>query len=224
MKALSVFCDEAGQQDMSEGYYLLTLVLHDQSDDLDDTFSNYRMHIRQHGLPLIPFHMKDLIHGHGAYEGLDQKVRKKLLIHFNIFMQKIPVRYKSFVYSKYDIQSEESLKARMKKDVVDFIFEHLSWLQSYDIIPIYYDDGQRVVTGALRSAFDYMLPNGAVKYRHVRYSDRYLSQAADYFCSIEMAATKYSAASESSSYRKFFGLKGDFKKNYLKQARRKALA
>ena len=34
MASLSVFCDEAGQQDMSAGYYLLTLVLHDQSTSL----------------------------------------------------------------------------------------------------------------------------------------------------------------------------------------------
>jgi hypothetical protein len=88
---LSVFCDEAGQQDMSAGYYLLTLVLHDQSTSLGPFVSDYESHVAQNGLPDIAFHMKDLLHGHGDYEGIDQSVRKKLLIHFNIFVQKAPV-------------------------------------------------------------------------------------------------------------------------------------
>lgn len=111
MASLSVFCDEAGQQDMSAGYYLLTLVLHDQSTPLGSFISDYESHVAQNGLPDIAFHMKDLLHGHGEYEGIDQSVRKKLLIHFNIFMQKAPVRYRTFVYDSYDTGAK-TLSAR----------------------------------------------------------------------------------------------------------------
>ena len=36
MRGLSIFCDEAGQQDMSDGYYLLTLVMHDQAEKIQE--------------------------------------------------------------------------------------------------------------------------------------------------------------------------------------------
>ena len=68
---LSVFCDEAGQQDMSAGYYLVTLILHDQEEHLFSAMEGYRRHLRESGLPDIPFHMVDLLQGHGDYELLD---------------------------------------------------------------------------------------------------------------------------------------------------------
>ena len=131
MALLSVFCDEAGQQDMSAGYYLLTLVLHDQSTPLGPYVSDYESHVVQNGLPDIAFHMKDLLHGHGDYEGIGQSVRKKLLIHFNIFMQKAPVRYRTFVYGSYDTDAK-TLSARMRRDIVNFVYDNLEWFQSFD--------------------------------------------------------------------------------------------
>ncbi len=50
-----------------------------------------------------------------------------------------------------------------------------------------------------------------------------LSQAADYFCTIELAALKYEANEAGETYNKFFGGVGAFKRNWLKQARRKRL-
>lgn len=222
MASLSVFCDEAGQQDMSAGYYLLTLVLHDQSTPLGPFISDYESHVAQNGLPDIAFHMKDLLHGHGEYEGIDQSVRKKLLIHFNIFMQKAPVRYKTFVYNSYDTGAK-TLSARMRRDIVNFVYDKLEWFQSFDRVSIYYDEGQAVVTHALHEAFDYLLGSGVADFRLIGYQDRRLSQAADYFCSIELASLKYARGEESNTYRKFYGLRGDFKRNFLKQARRKVV-
>ncbi len=37
MRELSIFVDEAGQQDTSDAYYLLTLVAHDQSVPIHPT-------------------------------------------------------------------------------------------------------------------------------------------------------------------------------------------
>jgi hypothetical protein len=60
-------------------------------------------------------------------EGIDQSVRKKLLIHFNIFVQKAPVRYRTFVYGSYDTDAK-TLSARMRRDIVNFVFDNLEWL------------------------------------------------------------------------------------------------
>ena len=53
-----------------------------------------------------------------------------------------------------------------------------------------------VVSGdAIREleAFDFMLGDGAVEYRRLRYQDRRLSQVADYVSSVELAAMRYAA-------------------------------
>lgn len=79
------------------------------------------------------------------------------------------------------------------------------------------------MTRALHEAFDYMLGDGSVEYRRLRYQDRRLSQVADYLSSVELAAMRYSEGAESVTYRKFYGLRGDLRRNYLKQARRKLI-
>jgi hypothetical protein len=60
-------------------------------------------------------------------EGIDQSVRKKLLIHFNIFVQKAPVWYRTFVYGSYDTDAK-TLSARMRRGIVNFVFDNLEWL------------------------------------------------------------------------------------------------
>lgn len=68
--------------------------------------------------------------------GVGQSVRKKLLVHFNIFMQKAPVWYRTFVYASYDTDAK-TLSARMRRDIVNFVFDNLEWYQSFDEVPIY---------------------------------------------------------------------------------------
>lgn len=54
-------------------------------------------------------------------------------------------------------------------------------------------------------------------------TDYRLEQVADYLCTIELAAVKYAAKEDGETYNKFFGGIGSFKKNCLKQARRKSI-
>lgn len=108
----------------------------------------------------------------------------------------------------------------MRRDIVNFLYADLDSFQSSDKVVVYYDEGQQAVTSALHRAFDYMLANAAVKYRHIRYQDRRLAQTADYLNSIELAAMRYEMGVVSRTYAKFYGTRREFRKNFLNQARR----
>ena len=164
-----------------------------------------------------------LLHGHGDYDGLDPHVRKALLSRFNAFVRRLPIEYHTFSYSSYDVAGVGELSARMRRDVVNFVYERLGSFQSFGRVVVYYDEGQQAVTKALHEAFDFMLGEGSLGYRRIRYQARRLSQVADYLSSVELAALRYAEGTESSTYRKFYGLRGDFKRNFLKQARRKSV-
>lgn len=221
MRELSIFCDEAGQQDMSDGYYLLTLVMHDQAEKIQEHITEYERQLRIGELPDIPFHMVCLLHGHGDYEGLQARVRKGLLLRFNAFVRGLPVTYHTFRYSSYDVRGAKGLASRMRRDIVDYVYGDLENFQSFDRVVVYYDEGQQAVTRALHEAFGYMLNDSIVEYRRLRYQDRRLVQVADYLSSVELAAMRYEEGTESSTYLKFFGYRGDLRRNYLKQIRRK---
>jgi hypothetical protein len=128
-------------------------------------------------------------------------VRKALLSRFNAFVRRLPIEYHTFSYSSYDVGGVKELSARMRRDLVNFVYEHFEGFRSFDRVVIYYDDGQQAVTKALHEAFDFMLGDGAVEYRRLRYQDRRLSQVADYLSSVELAAMRYAEGSESSTYR-----------------------
>ena len=65
------------------------------------------------------------------------------------------------------------------------------------------------------------LPN--LERRKTSMTNYRLERAADCLCTIEPAAIKYAAKEDGETYNKFFGGIGPFKKNWLKQARRKAI-
>ena len=53
--------------------------------------------------------------------------------------------------------------------------------------------------------------------------DYRLSQAADLICTFELTALKFEAGEQTRTDERFFGMKGAFRKNWLKKVRRKLL-
>ena len=56
MRELSVFVDESGSDGLSDRHYLLTVVMHDQSESIADSITAYEGALRAKGPPDIPFH------------------------------------------------------------------------------------------------------------------------------------------------------------------------
>ncbi len=220
---LSVFVDESGDRGGVARYYLLTLVLHNQADDITEKIARYEESLLRSDLPNIPFHSEPLLNGHGLYSGLPIEVRKKLLYSFNILVQRLPIAYTTFVYRRSEFDDLAKLTARMKRGISGLLFDHLEHFQSFDEVKIYYDNGQDIVKRALDQSIGFVLSKGVVERRKTSMTDYRLEQVADYLCTIELAAIKYAAKEDGGTYDKFFGGIGSFKRNWLKQARRKKI-
>lgn len=205
---------------MSSDVYLITLVLHEHTDSLDDAIRTYLTHMTERGLPDVPFHMVDLIHGHGAYEGMDPAQRKPMLYAFATFVRTLPVTYVTFRFDSIDTAGKQDLESRIRRSVSDFIFEHLEHFQKYEEVAVYYDGGSSVVSNAVHAAFDFALARNVARYRNPVYSERRLLQVADYLTSIELAAIRYDQGDQSKTYERFFGTRNNMKRNLLKPARR----
>ena len=222
-RELSIFADESGGRGGTSRYYLLTLVFHNQADSIAEKISAYEQSLLAANLPNIPFHSEPLLNGHGPYEHLPLESRKKLLYAFNILTQRLPIAYRTFVYRRREYDNPLALSAKMKRDVSNLMFDNLAFFQSFDDVKVYYDHGQDIVKRALDQSIGFVLSKNAVEQRHTSMSDYRLEQVADYLCTIELAAVKYAAKENGGTYDKFFGSIGAFKKNWLKQARRKQM-
>lgn len=224
MKEISVFCDESGGENGHSRYCLVTLVFHDQDDDIAELIESYREALDKNGLPYIPFHTSPCMNGHDAYEGMNIELRKKMLVQFFIFQRLLPYRYRTFVYRRSEVCTREKFAMRFRRDLAVFISDNLGFFQSFDRVKIYYDGGQDMVSQALHAAIDYMLSKNAVLYKYAA-SQRYcLSQVADFICTMELTAIKFENRELTPADEKFFGLSSSkFKKLYLRHIRKKRL-
>ena len=224
MLELSIFCDESGGMNGTSRYRLVTLVFHDQSQDISPHIEAYERNLEDKGLPNIPFHTGPLMYGKGPYRDIDLADRRKMMASFAFFQAKLPFKYKTFAYRRSEFDGEASFMARFKRDLVLLLCDNLSFFQSFDQVKIYYDDGQRTISNALHAALEYELSKHAVMYRDASPADYRLSQVADYLCAIELIGIKFDAHEINATDEKFFGLSATtFKRDYLKKARRKLL-
>lgn len=223
-RELSVFVDESGDRGGQAKYYLLTLVLHEQKDAIAEKVARYEQSLLRADLPNIPFHSEPLLNGHGDYEGIPLVTRKKMFTAFAALIRYLPIKYKTFVYRCSEFENAEKLSIRMKRDISGLLFDHLSFFQSFDDVKVCYDNVQDIVKRAIDQSIGFVLSKNVVERRRTSMTDYRLEQVADYLCTIELAAVKYTAKENGETYNKFFGGIGTFKKNWLKQARRKMLA
>ena len=218
MRELSIFVDESGDASFSSQYYLLTLAFHDQEHDVTPHIVSYQTSLHDKGLPDIRFHATPLMRAQGLYAKESERRRASMLNSFFFFVRRLPITYKTFSYERGSV-GDEGLDSAMRRSLVLFFFDHLDRFQRYDLIKVYYDDGQSVVTRALHGAIEYALSVDAVEYRKRGIAEYRLAQAADLTCTLELLDLKYSCARQTKSDEMFFGTRRDFTRNYLRKIR-----
>lgn len=83
----------------------------------------------------------------------------------------MPVRYTCITLKTKEYGDLDGVTAAMRKHLVDFLFDKLTYFQDFDAVKIYYDDGQKSVAQAIHKAVDYALAKDAVVYRLASSSD-----------------------------------------------------
>ena len=221
MRELSVFIDESGSDGLKDKYYLVTLVLHEQRDDVSEGIRLYEQSLSEKGLPDIPFHASPLLNGHDDYAGMELAERKRLLSAFRVFFRHMPITYTCIALKTKEHPATDEISNTMRRRLVDFLFDELPYFQGFDAVKIYYDNGQQSIAEAVHKAVDYALAKVAVIYRSASPSDYRLSQIADYICTMEFTALKYADKASTATDEKFFGSWAQFKKGILKEIRAK---
>ena len=218
---LNLPIDESGSQDFSEGRYIVAVVLHDHSANIADPIDRYECRLSIAGLPNIPFHGKDLLHGNQDYAAVSPGDRKRLLAQFARFVRELPFSFFVLRYGVSDARNREELEARIRRDLALFVFDRLPYFQLFDVIAVYYDNGQGAVSIALRDALDFALAKNVADYRDADPSARRLLQVADYICTVVRVSDDYDAGKQTKTHERFFGNRRSFMQSFKKQLDRK---
>ena len=217
MSELSIFIDESGdfgQYDYRSPYYIITMVFHDQSNDISGPMEKLERDLANRGLPHHCIHTGPIIRRENEYEFMSIDERRRIFNSMVTFIKHCGLKYRCVHIEKKHIEDSIAATARLSLLISRFIKDHLEEILPYGTVKIYYDNGQTEVTRILVSVFTALLPE--VQMKKVMPSDYRLFQAADMFCSMELVRLKLDASALSPSEMEFFGSIRDLKKNYLK--------
>ena len=157
------------------------------------------------GLPDVPFHGQDLLHGNKGYAAVSPGDRKRLLTQFARLVRELPVTFFVLRYDSITVHDRSGLESRIRRDLASFVFDRLSFFQAFDVIAVYYDNGQGAVSAALHDVLDLVLAKNVADYRSADPDARRLLQVADYVCTILRISDDYDAGRQSKTHERFFG-------------------
>ena len=222
MKELSIFIDESGdfgEYESHSPYYIITMVFHDQSIDIQPAIGKLNTELSYLGLDNLCIHTGPIIRKEEIYTEMDIQDRRRIFNKMIAFVRQIDVKYHCFFIEKRKISDVVDATGMLSKQISQFIREHYEEFLSFDDVKIYYDNGQVEVSKILSSVFNALLPNPV--FRKVMPTDYKLFQVADLLCSLKLVSLKMENNKFSKSEMMFFGNLRDLKKNYLKPLQKK---
>lgn len=214
MKGLSIFVDESGdfgEYAQHAPYYIITMVFHDQSNDISQNINILNNALRQIGYgDEQAVHTEPLIRREPPYQYFQPNERRAIFSKLYYFTLNCDIKYKSFVFKKAEYENSFKLEARMARELSQFIRENLSYFQSFEKVILYYDNGQHELNRILNTVLATQLADYDV--RKVIPNEYRLFQVADLICTLELLKTKMEHGKLSNSEERIFHSKRDLKK------------
>lgn len=228
LRELSIFVDESGDfgpVQRHSPFYILSIVLHDQSNDITQHLNKIHEALAARGLPENhAIHTGPLIRREQDYRMLAMRDRRSIFRVLADFVRTCPVQHQSLAFNKREIDDADQLVSAMSRELGRLIRNNYDYFNSWDRVVIYYDNGQKEITNLVNSVFNAHLSN--VEVRKVIPSDYSLFQAADLCCTLTLLKRKIETVGLSSSERDFFSTEEysaerALKKGYFKTMDRK---
>ena len=118
------------------------------------------------------------------------------------FFRKSPLLCKSIYIEKKHMEDDIEIVDRLSTELKRFLSDHLEFFQSFDVVKVYYDNGQIPIARILVIVFKFMLSN--VEIRKVVPSDYQLFQISDMLCTLKHIELKMEKKMMSKSELAFF--------------------
>ena len=225
IKEISVFVDESGSFDpdrSSSRYYLVCMIFHNQDADISWPIDVLGQNLESIGLSSNHcVHAGPLIRREKEYVQLSRQERRGIFDRMMVFLRMCDIEYTCFKIDKTLIGSRQELHDPLLQQIVEFLVRHMADFNEYDVLKVYYDNGQQGLAALLKEAF--AIYSSRTQFVKNVSPERYkLFQVADLACTLELTRIKLEETGAlSPSECQFFGGAKNFRKNFLKPLLRK---
>ena len=226
-KTLSVFVDESGRfrhPDSDSRFYIVSLVLHDQSVDISSELDALDLRLRDLHIEKLCFHAGPLIRQEKVFAVMDRSFRYRIFAAMMAFARHVDFRYRCLVVDKKNVTSSMQIVRVLGDGLAQFLDERREELDAFDRVKIYYDCGQSPMTNLLHRTF--VAASGVkVEFAQAVRPERYrLFQVADLICTVKLIEEKIRVGEGmTASEARFFGGAKAFRHNVLRYLRQKEI-
>jgi len=155
MKRLNIFIDETGNFGFKPGssrLYGISFVFHDTKFSIENELNNLNNKLKNLGYSGM-LHFAHLIAKHGEYYKFSIETRKKLFWAMMKFVKKAELTIYSAMVDKGFMETNSQLRRELVSDITNRLNDKNKWLNSFDEIIIYYDNGQAEITKIIDEVF-----------------------------------------------------------------------
>jgi len=220
-KKLSVFVDESGKfqyPDAISRFYIVSLVLHDQSVEIGDLVRKLDVDWVRMGYEDFCFHAGPLIRKEKGYMYMPREERAAIFSRMLLFARQMEFRFRCLVVDKEFVTSSRQIIERLQRQLNEFLDSSRELLFGVDEVKVYYDCGQAPVTKLLQDTFMAHLGTRITFAQGVKPENYKLFQLADLVCTAKLAQLKISQGVPLTVDEfKFYGGPRRFMRNVWKQ-------
>ena len=155
MKRLNIFVDETGEFGFGNGaseLYGVSFTFHEQNNDIMLELNKLNDRLYNIGYTDM-LHIADLIMKRGDYSKFPIAKRKSIFNSIYQFSRRIPVKYKTIIIDKKYTNNSRVLKQKLSLEINNMVKEHERYFNKFDMIIMYYDNGQEVLGTILDAIF-----------------------------------------------------------------------
>ena len=127
MEELSIFIDESGdfgEYDYHSPYYIITMVFHNQQEDVQPAISKLNQELSYLNLDNLCIHTDPIIRKEEIYVNMSVDERRRVFNKMVVFIRQIDIRYKCFYIEKKHISDVVEATGKLSKQISGFIREH----------------------------------------------------------------------------------------------------
>lgn len=196
------------------------MLFHNQNENIALEMMRLDGSLTMKGYEKHCLHTGPLIRKKEVYKLLSIDERKRILNSFMAFAAKIDISYATFIIEKRDGENQFKLISKLSAQIKVFLEERIDYFSGFDKIIIYYDNGQKQLTGILAALFT----DRNIEFRqNVSRSFYRLFQIADMLTTFELINKKREEGNNSKTEKDFFGSINKFNKDYYKRLVKKRL-
>ena len=154
-RRLNIFIDESGDFGFVNGssdLYAVSFTLHESPDSIETElkYLNEKLDMLNYDGMI---HLAYLIAKRGDYSHFDFERRKSIFWAIFYFSSKVKVKIRTVVIDKKYINKKMQLNVALAREISNFINENKEYINSFDKVVIYYDNGQETLATILDTLF-----------------------------------------------------------------------